>query len=98
MSFRSSFDLTSSFDLDLWIRYADRLPLNIQSSSITRPPIPDYLTLDARLAWRPHHGVELSVVGQHLLQSRHVEFEQEVLGPPRSYVPRGAYVQFDWRF
>ena len=98
VSLRSSFDVAEDVDLNLWFRYVDELPLN--NLGKTAPPIhvPSYLALDARLAWRPHAGVELSVVGQNLLESRHLEFDQEALGPPRSFVPRSVYFKLDWRF
>jgi iron complex outermembrane receptor protein len=86
------------WDLDLWLRYTDKLPLNVGSSATYTAPIPAYLTMDARLAWRPVKGLELSVVGQNLLQPRHVEFAQEAYGPPQTVVPRAFYLQLDWRF
>jgi iron complex outermembrane receptor protein len=46
--------------------------------------------LDARLAFRPRKGVELSLVGQNLLQSSHPEYIVETLTPPIE-VQRGVY-------
>jgi len=60
--------------------------------------IPAYVTLDARLAWRPIRNLELSVVGQNLLDSKHPEFQQEILPALRAQIPRSVYVQFDWQF
>ena len=36
--------------------------------------IPAYLRCDLRLAWRPTTGVELSLTGQNLLDSEHLEY------------------------
>jgi iron complex outermembrane receptor protein len=90
---RSGLELTDAIDLDLWLRYSD---------SAYRPAssvkLPGYLTLDARLAWRPVDRLELSIAGQNLLQASHVEFSQEILGPPQVRVPRSYYLQLSWQF
>jgi iron complex outermembrane receptor protein len=108
VSARSSLNLTQDLDFDLWVRYVDRLPYLSRSSdllgaNVPRIPrwldeIPAYVTLDARLAWRPIKNLELSVVGQNLLDNHHPEFQQEVFSPLRSQVPRSVYVKFDWQF
>jgi len=36
--------------------------------------VPPYTRLDSRLAWHPGESLELSLVGQNLLRSRHFEF------------------------
>ena len=96
-SFRSAFDLGPQVDLDFWLRYVDLLPLN---GTITggSSGVPAYLTLDARLGWRFDQNLELSLVGQNLLENRHTEMQQEIFGSPRSDVPRGVYFKLDWQF
>jgi iron complex outermembrane receptor protein len=61
----SSWNLTCNLDFDLMGRYVDNLPAQ---------NVPNYFSLDARLAWRPTRHLELSVVGQNLLDARHPEF------------------------
>ena len=39
---------------------------------ITAPAIDSYLTLDARLGWKPRRNLELALVGQNLLVGQHV--------------------------
>ena len=69
-SLRSSADLVHNIKLDFWLRYVDPLPsFDIDS----------YVTLDTRLAWWPREDLELSVVGQNLLDSQHAEFISEGL-------------------
>ncbi|NJD08720.1 MAG: TonB-dependent receptor [Methylococcaceae bacterium] len=92
-SLRSAFNLTDSVDLDFWLRYAD--PVWRPASSLR---VDGYLTLDTRLAWRPFDRLELSVVGQNLLEPKHAEFRQEVLGPSLVLVPRSYYLQLNWQF
>jgi len=64
-SVRSFFDLTSTVDISLSWRYVGDLPAQ---------EVEGYQTGDARVAWRPHRGIEFSVSGQNLLQPHHAEF------------------------
>lgn len=89
-SLRTSVDLGEDVELDLWLRYVDRL---------RRGDIPAYLQLDTRLAWAPLEGLELSVVGQNLLDGHHPEFFKEtVFNVLPTEVQRGVYAKADWRF
>ena len=94
---RSGFNVSHDVDLDLWLRYVDQLPGGETLLPVANT-VPPYLTLDVRLAWRPIHGVELSLVGQNLLQSHHLEFVQEGFGAPHTEVPRSYYLQMSWQF
>jgi iron complex outermembrane recepter protein len=69
---RHQFGLRSSHNwgrvrLDAWLRHVGTLPG--AAGSVAR--VAAYETLDLRLAWRAAPGLELSLVGQNLLQSRH---------------------------
>lgn len=86
---RSSIDITRDIDIDLVGRYVD---------AITSGGIPDYLQLDARLGWRPMAGLELSVVGQNLLESAHPEFTGNLFGRPPIDIQRGVYGKVEWQF
>ncbi len=68
-SFRSSFDVMSDVEADLWLRYTDAAygVLNAQV-------IPSYYAVDVRLAWKPHNNVELSFIANNLNDSKHPEF------------------------
>ncbi len=88
-SLRSSMDLYRDLALDLWLRYVDNLPSLAVGS---------YLTLDARLGWKPHKNLELSVVGQNLLDRQHPEFVGEFFDILPTQVERGVYAKLDWRF
>jgi iron complex outermembrane recepter protein len=76
---RSSFTLPRALSLDLTVRGV---------SELTHQKVPAYATADARLAWQATPAIELSVVGQNLLQPRHPEFGLQA-GPRE--VPRGIY-------
>lgn len=89
---QSSFDVSRSVQLDLMGRYVSRL---------TGFPdaIPAYVSLDARLAWRPSRDLELSVVGQNLLDNHHPEFSSsQQLGTPLTEIRRCVYGRLKWTF
>jgi iron complex outermembrane receptor protein len=84
--FQSSFDIPKGFEFDSILRYVSALP---------DPSVPGYVTADARLGWFPLRRLELSIVGQNLLQPRHPEFD----GDPGGLVGirRGAYAKVTWK-
>lgn len=81
-SIRSNLDITPQFDFDLWFRYVGRLP---------EREIDSYTVFDARIAWRPFPDIELSLVGQNLLERGHSEFST-------LEVKRSIYGKIDWKF
>ena len=89
VTLRSLFDLPHDVSLDLTGRYVSRLS---QSS------IPDYLEADARIGWQYSKELELSIVGQNLLDTAHSEFVGNLFGPPRIEIERAFYGQVSWRF
>ncbi|RYD24456.1 MAG: TonB-dependent receptor [Verrucomicrobiaceae bacterium] len=56
-----------------------------------------YVTADARLSYRPTDKLELSLVGQNLLDSGHREANQ-FFGTTNGTVPRGFYARVTWNF
>lgn len=86
----SSMDLSRRCSLDLWARYVDNLPgLSISA----------YWSLDARLAWQVSDHLELSVVGQNLLDGEHPEFVPEFSGFAHdAQIERSVYGKLSWTF
>jgi iron complex outermembrane receptor protein len=97
VSLRSAFTPRKDLDLDLWFRYVDSTGGLYVPADNSLFDIDDYLTLDIRLAWRPADNWELSLVGQNLLESSHLEFVQESYALPIE-VERGVYGKITWRF
>lgn len=60
--------------------------------------VPDYFSLDARLAYRISGGVEVSLIGENLLKARRMEFIQPNYQTPPAFVPRSVAVQSRIRF
>ena len=73
-------------ELDCDFRYVDRL---------ANQNVPSYVSADVRLGWQPTKHLELAVVGQNLLDSRHPEFGT---GPTRHEIQRSVYGKVTWRF
>ena len=97
VSLRSAAKLHADFDLDLWLRYVDdSTTVNVNSADYLYD-IDGYVTLDMRLAWRPADGLELSIVGQNLLDAGHVEFVQEAYSRPTD-VPLSIYGKISFNF
>jgi iron complex outermembrane recepter protein len=78
---QSIVDLPAHMQLDGVLRYSSQLPA---------PPLPGQSSLDLRVGWQIRH-LELSVVGQNLVDDRHSEF-----GPEQ--IPRSVYAKVTTRF
>ncbi len=86
---RSAVDLPGNVELDLTARYVDALPTG---------GVESYTGLDLRLGWKPHADLELSLVGQNLLEGEHLEFAPEIIPTRPTAVERGVYGKVTWRF
>ncbi|MBN2102669.1 TonB-dependent receptor [bacterium] len=73
------------------VRYVDSL---IGSRIYTEA----YLNLNSRISYSLSDALEFSVVGQNLLEDRHVEFNGDWIPFKVSRVPRGMYAQMNWWF
>lgn len=94
LSLRASATLANRSQLDLWLRHVSRL-------APTRPGAPGiaaHTTLDLRCAWRVRSGLELSVVGQNLLDRQHPEFVPDLLPAQPLQVQRAVLVKAKWQF
>lgn len=90
-SLRSTLNLPCRIEWDVGFRYVDKLPAVTQQ-------VPGYWTMDMRLGWRMNPNLELSVVGQNLIESDHAEFVSETLTVIPSMLERSIYAKVTWRF
>ena len=81
-------DLPANIQFDTSLSYVDRLQ---PVTALGRAGIPSYVTLDARISWRPTKNVELAIVGQSLLDHRHPEAAPISNTAPRTEVPRSIF-------
>jgi iron complex outermembrane recepter protein len=85
LSVRSMVNLPLGFRFDAFARWVDGL----RNASVGAPDTPSYVTADARIAWQGWKHLEISLVGQNLLQSHHVEF------PGGTQVERSIYAKLN---
>jgi iron complex outermembrane recepter protein len=93
-SLRSGWAMTDRISADLWLRYTSALPNPNQASAT----VPAYTGLDARLAWRPAPGLELSLRGTNLLDKQHAEFTPDLLPSQPLLIERAVYASVKWQF
>ena len=93
-SLRGLINLTDTVDFDIWWRYSGK---NIATSTFGMLSVPSYFILDLRTAWRPMQNLELSITGQNLLQSNHLEYVAETAYLPTAIV-RGVYGKISLTF
>jgi iron complex outermembrane receptor protein len=88
---QSQFDIAKKIQLDLTFRHVSALPGQM---------VPAYSTGDARLAWQLSQQVELSLVGNNLLQASHFEDGGDPSAAGTSLlvgIRRSGYLQIAWR-
>ena len=86
---RSIMNLPWDLELDTLFRYVDNLSdLDVNS----------YINLDLRLGWKPKDNIEISIVGQNLLDSNHKEFDSTLFNIQPAEIERGVYGNIKWRF
>ena len=62
---RSSLNLGARTEFDLTLRYV---------GALAQPVVPSYTAMDLRLGWQVRSNIDLSIVGQNLLDAGHGEF------------------------
>jgi iron complex outermembrane receptor protein len=82
---RSLMNLPANIEFDTVLGYIGALPSQNVNS---------YVALDVRLGWRPTKNLELAVVGQNLLDNRHLEFSSSI----PTEIQRGVYGKVTWRY
>lgn len=99
ISLRSEMDLTQNLTWDIWLKHAWTEGQETHADHIPFAPfIEPQLTLDMRLAWRPIQNLELSVVGQNLVDKKQFETFSDFINTTPSLVERSVYGRIEWRF
>ena len=84
LSLHSSHDLGRGHEVDVMLR---------RVGALARPAVPPYTAVDLRYGWRVRPGLELSVIGQNLLDPAHAEFGNPAT---RSEYERALAVRIVW--
>ncbi|MCK5872809.1 MAG: TonB-dependent receptor, partial [Methylococcales bacterium] len=85
----SMLNLLPNLEWNLWLKYADNVPTF---------NIPSYITMDTGISWQVNDIIELSVMGQNLLDSQHPESRNEFILTSPSQVERSVYGKVSLRF
>ncbi len=86
---QSLMSLPLDIELDIGLRFVD--DLNSQGIS-------DYVGLDIHTSWRPTDNLELSIVGQSLLDSQHKEFSPNIVNIQITELESSVYGKITWKF
>jgi iron complex outermembrane receptor protein len=86
---RSHVELSTRFAWDANAYFVGPLPAQF---------VPAYTRLDSQLTWRLAERVQLSVIGQNLLEDHHVEFNDQFQSVNSSQIKRSAYAKITWQF
>ena len=97
VSLRGQFNLSKTLELDIWFRYVDEANASYLLAEDNLYEIDDYVTMDLRLGWKITPSIEISLVGQNLLDKTHVEFVQEYFSQPVE-IERSIYGVLSYRF
>ena len=83
---RSSLDLPWHLELDVGLRHVGEIP---------NQNVPAYEEVELRVGWRPTPRLEISVVGQNLLDTSHPEFGTAA---SRHEIERSVYAKVLWLY
>lgn len=86
---RSEVNLPKRFEFNTNVYYVDRL---------VGQNVPAYTRVDTQITWHAGEALDLSAVGQNLLDPYHMEFRgpEDLIQPTE--IPRSAYLKITWRF
>lgn len=82
-----TWNVASGFELDGVLRYV---------STLADPRVSQYTDMNLRFAWLPTENIEVSLVGQNLLHSSHLEFIPD--SPSPREIERGVVAKVAWRY
>ena len=89
LALRSYFDLSPHLGLNVSGRYVDQLPYQ---------EIGDYWTVDLHLEWHLSPHLEISLAGQNLVDSPHLEYISTSTNNLPALVEREMYGGISWKF
>jgi iron complex outermembrane receptor protein len=97
VSLRSQYYLADNVELTNMAYYVDDINFPDLTGLGLDYHVDDYLRFDTRLAWKPMPGMELSLVGQNLLDDAHPEFNAPLHGVPNE-IERAVYGKISLRY
>lgn len=92
---RSLFNLTDKVELDGTVYYMDSRPYEVSAMPGVHPS--SYFRVDARIGWSPVPRLQLDLIGQNLIDNRHLEYV-DAQGVIPSEIPRSVFARAQWQF
>jgi iron complex outermembrane receptor protein len=89
-TFWSTLDLGNRLQFDSALRYMGAIEVN-------GIDIDSYAEVDLRLGWEATPGLEISLIGQNLLENHHREFLPDFISTQPTEVERSIYGRVTWR-
>lgn len=98
-SLRANWKVTDKLVLDVWGRYVDDAAcMHVKTYSAPYYyTIEDYFTADVQITYSPSENLDVSLVGQNLIEESHEEYVQEFWSKATE-VERGVYLKTTYRF
>jgi iron complex outermembrane receptor protein len=99
LSLRANWKISDTLVLDVWGRYVDDAAC-MQVKTYSSPyyyTIEDYFTADVQITYSPTKNLDISLVGQNLIEESHEEYVQEFWSKATE-VERGVYLKATYRF
>lgn len=84
---RSAFNISPDKEFDVFIRRVGKLTYLTEQDEVS-----EYTAVDARLGWQVRKDIEVSLIGQNLLGTEHVEYFSV-----RSELPRAVFLKLVWQ-
>ena len=87
----SALDFGNNLQFDAALRYVGDI-------EVSGARIDSYVEADLRLGWEARPGLELSIIGQNLIDSRHPEYLPDFINTQPTEVERSIYGRVTWSF
>lgn len=88
---QSFYNILPSVEWDTNFYFVDNLP------GVSPNGIDAYTRVDTRLGWRPNEQIEVSLLANNLLISKHAEFQQSLFAP-QTKIPRTVFLMINVEF
>ncbi len=97
LTLQSSMNLTDQWQLDLWLYAIDKVDTPSSSAGQQGVAIDAYTSVNARVSWKPMPELEISVMGNNLLDQERQESLGEFFSSPTE-IQRSFAAELRWNF
>jgi iron complex outermembrane receptor protein len=98
VSVRAAVDFLDNWQCNLWLRYIDEITTRNSTNLLDQTrELEDYYLLDINLVWSPTEHMDISLVGQNLLEDEQLQYTSEYVTPPTA-IERSFFAKLTWRY